>query len=57
MQLVGLTLLGVAFGAAGAEFLRTSKPELVKKVEDWVRRFMDGFFNSLGLKKQDNGQD
>ena len=57
MQLVGLALLGVAFGAAGAEFLRASKPELVKKVEDWVRRFMDGFFNSLGLKKQDNGQD
>ena len=56
MQLVGLALLGVAFGAAGAEFLRASKPELVKKVEDRVRRFMDDFFDSLESKKEDNGR-
>lgn len=52
MQLAGLVLLGIAFGAAGAEFLRTSKPEFVKKMEDRVRLFMDGFFDSLEPKKQ-----
>ena len=56
MQLVGLALLGIAFGAAGAEFLRTSNPALVKKVEDRVRLFVDGFFSSLERKEQDKGQ-
>ena len=57
MHLVGLALLGIAFGAAGAEFLRASKPGLVKKMEDRVRLFMDRFFDSEGPEKQDNGRD
>ncbi len=53
MHLMGLALLGIVFGAAGAEFLRTSKPELVKKMENRVRLVVDGFFSSLEPKKQD----
>ena len=56
MQLVGLALLGIAFGAAGAEFLRANKPELVKNMEDRVRLFMDSFFDSLEPKKEDEGR-
>jgi len=46
MELVGLALLGVVLGAAGTEFLRAKKPELVEKVENAARRFVDSFCSS-----------
>jgi len=41
MVSVGLALLGVVLGAAGAEFLRAKKPELVEKIEDSAKRFVE----------------
>ena len=41
MGLVGLALLGVALGAAGTEFLRVKRPDIIEKVEDAARRFVD----------------
>jgi len=38
---IGLALLGMALGAAGTEFLRAKRPELIKKIEDAARRFVD----------------
>lgn len=46
MYMAGLALLGIVFGAAGAELLRSSKPELVKKMENRVRLFVAGIFDS-----------
>jgi len=36
----GLALLGIVLGAAGTEFLRAKKPELVEKIEDSAKRFV-----------------
>ena len=52
MELVGLALLGIVIGAAGTEFLRAKKPELVEKLEDTARRFVD----SLCSSKSDGGK-
>jgi len=41
MGLFGLALLGVVFGAAGTEFLRVKRPDIIEKVEDAARRFVD----------------
>jgi len=41
MGLVGLALLGVALGAAGTEFLRVKRPDIIEKIEDAARRFVD----------------
>lgn len=41
MGLVGLTVLGIILGAAGMEFLRASKPEVVANVENGVKRFIN----------------
>ncbi len=46
MGLVGIAFLGVVLGAAGTEFLRASKPELIKKVEDAAKRFVDSVCSS-----------
>ncbi|NVL91400.1 MAG: hypothetical protein HWN69_10535 [Desulfobacterales bacterium] len=46
MGLVGLAFLGVVLGAAGTEFLRASKPELVEKIEDAARRFVNSLCSS-----------
>ncbi len=46
MELVGLALLGVVLGAAGTEFLRAKKPELVEKVENAARRLVDSLCSS-----------
>jgi len=46
MGSVGLALLGLVLGAAGAEFLRAKKPELVEKIEDSAKRFVESL-NSL----------
>ena len=41
MGLFGLALLGVALGAAGTEFLHVKRPDIIEKVEDAARRFVD----------------
>jgi len=41
MGVIGLALLGVVLGAAGAEVLRAKKPEVIEKIEDTARRFVD----------------
>ncbi len=46
MELIGLALLGVVLGAAGTEFLRAKKPELVEKVENAAKRFADSLCSS-----------
>lgn len=38
---IGLALLGVALGAAGTEFLRTKRPDLIEKIEDAAKQFVD----------------
>ena len=46
MGLAGLAILGIVLGAAGTEFLRASNPELIKKVEDAAKRFVDSVCSS-----------
>jgi predicted DNA-binding transcriptional regulator len=46
MELVGFALVGVVLGAVGTEFLRAHKPELVEKVENAARRFVDSLCSS-----------
>jgi len=46
MGLVGLMLLGIVLGAAGTEILRVKKPELVEKIEDAAKRFVDSVYSS-----------
>ncbi len=41
MELFGLAFLGVVLGAAGTEFLRVKRPDIIEKVEDAARRFVD----------------
>jgi hypothetical protein len=41
MGLVGLALLGVVLGAAGTEFLRVKRPDIIEKIEEAARRFVD----------------
>jgi len=41
MELFGLAFLGVFRGAAGTEFLRVKRPDIIEKVEDAAKRFVD----------------
>jgi hypothetical protein len=41
MGLVGLAFLGVVVGAAGSEFLRLKRPDIIEKVEDAAKRCVD----------------
>jgi len=41
MGVIGLALLGVVLGAAGSEFLRAKRPEVIEKIEDAAKRFVD----------------
>ncbi len=41
MGLIGLAFLGVVLGAAGTEFLRVKRPDIIEKIEDAARRFVD----------------
>ena len=50
MAVIGLAILGVLLGAAGMQFLRSSKPELVEKTEDGIKRF----WNSMPFTKSDD---
>jgi len=40
MGLIGLAFLGVVIGAAGTEFLRVKRPDIIEKIEDAARRFV-----------------
>ena len=42
----GLALMGVVLGAAGVEILRAKKPEVIDKIEDAAKRFVDSVFPS-----------
>ena len=53
MALLGLAVLGVFVGAAGSEILRKHKPELVKKVEDSARTFVDSFLGKESGPKEE----
>ncbi len=46
MTLVGLAFLGVVVGAAGSEFLRLKRPDIIEKVEDAAKRFVDKVYPS-----------
>ena len=50
MGLIGLAVLGIILGAAGMEFLRSSKPGVVDKAEDSIKRFV----KSIRLFKSDD---
>ena len=50
MALFGWAFLGVILGAAGSEFLRASKPELVEKVEKAAKQFVDRFCQPKSVK-------
>lgn len=54
MGIVGLAFLGVVVGAAGSEYLRLKRPDIIEKVEDAAKRFVDSVFPSKpdGEKKQ-----
>ena len=41
MGIIGLALLGVILGAAGTEFLRVKRPDIIDKIEGAARRFVD----------------
>ncbi len=41
MELIGLAFLGVVLGAAGTEFLRVKRPDIIEKIEEAARRFVD----------------
>jgi hypothetical protein len=41
MGVIGLALLGVALGAVGTELLRVKRPDIIEKIEDAARRFVD----------------
>ena len=41
MGLIGLAFLGIVFGAAGTEFLRAKRPDVIEKIEDAAKRFVD----------------
>ena len=43
---IGLALFGVVLGAAGVEILRAKKPELIEKIEDAAKRFVDSVCSS-----------
>ncbi len=46
MGTIALALLGMAFGAAGTEFLRAKRPELIKKIEERAKRLVDSMSSS-----------
>ena len=41
MGIFGLAFLGVVFGAAGTEYLHLKRPDIIEKVEEAAKRFVD----------------
>ena len=54
MAVIGLMVLGVLLGAAGVEVLRAKNPELVEKIEDRVKRVVDGFGAAKSADKKED---
>jgi hypothetical protein len=48
--MLGWAFLGIVLGAAGTELLRKKKPQLLEKVEDAAKRFVDSFWSSKSSK-------
>ncbi|HIJ66796.1 MAG TPA: hypothetical protein HPP87_03085 [Planctomycetes bacterium] len=46
MGAIGLALLGMVIGAAGTEILRANRPEVIDKVENAAKGFVDSVFPS-----------
>jgi hypothetical protein len=44
--MLGWAFLGIVLVAAGTEFLRKKKPQLVDKVEGAAKRFVDSLWSS-----------
>lgn len=44
--MLGFALLGVLIGATGAELLRAMKPEMIERIEDHVRCYVNSFFGA-----------
>ena len=51
MGTIGLALLGVVLGADGTEILRAKKPEVIEKIEDSAKSFVDSICPSKSNKK------
>ncbi|MHC4695774.1 MAG: hypothetical protein ACYTFA_03410 [Planctomycetota bacterium] len=56
MALIGWAALGIVIGAAGSEFLRTHKRELVEKVEKAASRFVDALLPSRTHDNEAGGE-
>ena len=56
MGIIGWALFGIVFGAAGTEFLRSKKPEFVKKVEGAAKRFVASWEKSDSAEKEPKQQ-
>ncbi len=52
MGTIALALLGIAFGAAGVEFLRAKRPKVIEKIEERAKRLVD----SLSSSKKDQDE-
>jgi len=52
MGVIGLGILGVVLGAAGTEFLRTKRPDIIEKIEDAAKRFVDSVCSSKSEDKK-----
>ena len=52
MTLVGLAVVGIILGAAGMQFLRSRKPEIVDKVEDSITSFISSMNSSKSNSKK-----
>ncbi len=53
---IGLALLGVALGAAGTEFLRVKRPDIIEKIEEASRRFVDSVCPSESNDEKTKGE-
>ncbi len=52
MGLIGLAMLGVVLGAAGSEWLRSNNPELIEKIRNAAKGFVDTFCSPKSDNKQ-----
>jgi hypothetical protein len=46
MGFVGLALLGIVVGAAGSELIRLKRPDIIEKVEEAAKHFVDSVCSS-----------
>ncbi len=49
---IGLALLGVVLGAAGTEYLRSKRPDIIEKIEDAAGRFVDSICPSKSKEEE-----